>query len=59
MMRDPTWDALFVATYQSTDKMDDTEGIGPEMDIKEVTMSIPSQLWVMCPPTYCAAVVSL
>jgi hypothetical protein len=59
MMRDPTWDTLFVVTYQSTDEMDDAEGIDPETDSEEVTVSIPSRPWVMCPPTYRAAVVSL
>ena len=59
MMRDPTWDALFVATYQSTDETDDAEGIDPETDSEEVTVSIPSRPWVTRPPTYRAAVVSL
>jgi hypothetical protein len=59
MMRDPTWDALFVVTYQSTDEMDDAEGIDLETDSEEVTVSIPSRPWVTCPPTYHAAVVSL
>ena len=58
-MRDPTWDALFVATYQSTDKTDDAEGIDPEMDNEEVAESIPSQPWITCLSTYRAAVVSL
>ena len=59
MMRDPTWDALCVVTYQSTDETDDAEGIDPETDSEEVTASIPSRPWVTRPPTYRAAVVSL
>jgi hypothetical protein len=40
-MKDPTWDALFVVTYQSTDETDDAEGIDPETDGEEVAMSVP------------------
>jgi len=58
-MKDPTWDALFVATYQSTDETDDAEGIDPETDGEEVAMSVPSRPWITRPPTYRAAVVSV
>jgi hypothetical protein len=58
-MREPVWDALFVATYQSTDETAESESIDPETDGEELTVSVPSRPWVTRPPTYRAAVVSL
>lgn len=56
---DPVWDALFAATYQSSDETDAGESIDPETDSEEVAVSVPSRPWVTRPPTYRAAIVSL
>jgi len=58
-MKDPVWDALFVAAYQSTDETDDAEGIDPETESEEPAVSFPSRPWVACLPIYWAAVVSV